>query len=225
MQKPTVDIWTPVAVKTLKETCIDVDVHLENLMKELGMMIKVGRHENVIRLIGFCTSNMDGSISFPKVIVELAWGNLVKCLRAKRQQPQLADNAPSTPRTVASGSRSCRCGQLPTDSTIGESVTGSSLFAGDYVESRSRQRARQFLSVDGVNCFICAHPSLTYIDLVEFALQIAKGMEFLASRKAVHRDLAARNVLVTHDCKLKISDFGEHRVTTIARRLQDWRVI
>jgi hypothetical protein len=42
---------------------------LENLMKELGMMIKVGCHENVIKLIGFCTSNEDGSISYPKSVV------------------------------------------------------------------------------------------------------------------------------------------------------------
>lgn len=60
------DVWMPVAVKTLKEMCIDGDVHLENLMKELGMMIKVGCHDNVIKLIGFCTSNEDGSISYPK---------------------------------------------------------------------------------------------------------------------------------------------------------------
>lgn len=49
---------------------------------------------------------------------------------------------------------------------------------------------------------------MTTSDLLSFAYQTARGMEFLASRKLVHRDLSARNVLLGEGNIIKICDFG-----------------
>ncbi|KAJ8025125.1 Vascular endothelial growth factor receptor 1 [Holothuria leucospilota] len=45
-------------------------------------------------------------------------------------------------------------------------------------------------------------------DLICYAFQTARGMDFLSSKQVIHRDLAARNVLLTDSNVVKICDFG-----------------
>ncbi|XP_014604411.1 PREDICTED: fibroblast growth factor receptor homolog 1-like isoform X1 [Polistes canadensis] len=136
-----------VAVKMLKES--HTDAEMMDLVSEMEMMKMIGKHVNIINLLGACTQG--GPLY---VIVEFAPnGNLRDFLRIHRPSASPAFQ-----------------------STIGQ-------------EEKERK-------------------TLTQKDLVSFAYQVARGMEYLASRRCIHRDLAARNVLVSDEYILKIADFG-----------------
>ncbi|XP_030057778.1 fibroblast growth factor receptor 1 isoform X4 [Microcaecilia unicolor] len=135
---------TKVAVKMLKADATEKD--LSDLISEMEMMKMIGRHKNIINLLGACTQ--DGPLY---VIVEYASkGNLREYLRARRPPGM------------------------------------------EYCYNPSHVPEEQ----------------LSFKDLVSCAYQVARGMEYLESKKCIHRDLAARNVLVTEDNVMKIADFG-----------------
>ncbi|XLR03946.1 hypothetical protein S83_070144, partial [Arachis hypogaea] len=44
--------------------------------------------------------------------------------------------------------------------------------------------------------------------LIAFALDIARGMEYIHSQGVIHRNLKPENVLISEDFHLRIADFG-----------------
>ncbi|XP_026780945.1 fibroblast growth factor receptor 1-A isoform X2 [Pangasianodon hypophthalmus] len=144
MDKDKPNRVTKVAVKMLKSDATEKD--LSDLISEMEMMKIIGKHKNIINLLGACTQ--DGPLY---VIVEYASkGNLREYLRARRPPGMEYCYNPD---------------QVPVE-------------------------------------------TVSIKDLVSCAYQVARGMEYLASKKCIHRDLAARNVLVTEDNVMKIADFG-----------------
>jgi serine/threonine protein kinase len=61
--------------------------------------------------------------------------------------------------------------------------------------------------------------TFTVKDMTLWSAEIARGMDFISSKKVVHGDLAARNVLFSFDMKPKICDFG------LARQLVNYNYI
>ena len=50
--------------------------------------------------------------------------------------------------------------------------------------------------------------------ILELGIEIAKGVEFIHSKRIVHRDLKPANIFITQDGLPKIGDFGISRILT-----------
>ncbi|XP_053129403.1 vascular endothelial growth factor receptor kdr-like isoform X2 [Hemicordylus capensis] len=188
-----------VAVKMLKE-CATTN-ECKALMSELKILIHIGHHLNVVNLLGACTKP-GGPLM---VIVEYCkYGNLSNYLRGKRGdfiacKPQDTSD-PAEKRLEESLSDLTELIKRRLESVASTGSSASSGFIEDksYTDSEEEEEDTEDLY----------KRPLTLEDLICYSFQVAKGMEFLASRKCIHRDLAARNILLSENNVVKICDFG-----------------
>lgn len=187
------DNVTRVAVKMLKASAHSDE--REALMSELKILSHLGHHKNIVNLLGACTYG--GPVL---VITEYcSLGDLLNFLRQKAES--FMNFVMNIPEIMESDYKNV-CNQkhfIRSDSGI------SSTSSGSYLEMRPTQLPNTGQSQ--VNkAAVDWSPDID--DLLRFSLQVAQGLEFLASKNCIHRDVAARNVLLTNRREAKICDFG-----------------
>ncbi|XP_061542275.1 LOW QUALITY PROTEIN: vascular endothelial growth factor receptor 3 [Phycodurus eques] len=186
-----------VAVKMLKDGATASE-H-KALMSELKILIHIGNHLNVVNLLGACTKP-NGPLM---VIVEYCkYGNLSNFLRAKREF--FLPYRDRSPKTQSQVRRMIEAGQADQRARHHPPSPSSSPLIG--LQTASSNTTNQKPAVDKLEDLW--KTPLTIEDLICYSFQVARGMEFLASRKCIHRDLAARNILLSENNVVKICDFG-----------------
>nr|CAD7437602.1 unnamed protein product [Timema bartmani] len=189
---------------------------MEEFLSEIAMLKRVGRHPNIVRMLGCCTLKQP----YCMLMEYVPCGDLLQYLRRLRREYERRTGgvAPFTSKATQ-----------PAPNYIDLLLSSDS--DGSYIQpevqpsghtSISNRSGRPSLS--DIESNISGHisakagvrqPSLEYIldpmELQNFALQIAKGMSHLEKKQITHRDLAARNILIDENKTLKISDFGLSR--------------
>ncbi|XP_022178523.1 vascular endothelial growth factor receptor 1 isoform X3 [Myzus persicae] len=200
------DTTTTVAVKMIKPNTDPS--YIKALASELKIMIHLGRHLNVVNLLGAYTGNINKRELM--VIVEYCrFGNIHQYMLKQRDcfVNQISTDG-YLDYNIKTISKNPYYVNVPNNTNLSEKCDDSSTQIGsdgylvpDEVEPEWRSNYRG----DYKNLIV--KPSCTH-DLICWSFQVARGMEYLASRKILHGDLATRNILLAEENIVKICDFG-----------------
>nr|XP_012229230.1 PREDICTED: vascular endothelial growth factor receptor kdr-like isoform X1 [Linepithema humile] len=215
------EMVTTVAVKIVRRTT-DL-TYIRALSNELKIMIHLGKHLNVVNLLGACTKNIFKHELL--VIVEYCcFGNLQSYLLKHRTKfinqidsnGKIVNNISTDILTKTANVNSNNSFDLNSDSdtairycpkTVNTDYEETSCSTDGYIFSDNSSQPDWRSNYRGDYKDQNFKPICTQ-DLLSWAFQVARGMEYLSQRKVLHGDLAARNILLTEDNVVKICDFG-----------------
>ncbi|CAG7734537.1 unnamed protein product [Allacma fusca] len=173
LSKPQSAVVLPYEVRLeVPRNKIKFEPTLLALLSELKIMSFVGKHANIVELVGANTERIRKQDVF--LIYEFCEnGNVLEYIRTRREdfvdQFSLCENANGAHNIVSEV---------------------------EYENGISRK--------------LCSE------QFVQWAIEIATGMDFIASKNVYHGDLAARNILLTRGLIAKVGDFG------LAKDLKDY---
>ncbi|XP_063986555.1 vascular endothelial growth factor receptor 1 isoform X2 [Diachasmimorpha longicaudata] len=207
---------TTVAVKMVKRSA--ESIHIRALVSELKIMVHLGKHLNVVNLLGACTKNIAKRELL--VIVEYCrYGNVHNYLFRHRSdfvnqidpatgKMDVSIGSDLLNRTLSVGSTNSLSSNgdsgpySPDPDSQGVTMTPDGMaLSNNSVQPAWRSNYRGDYKDSNLKP-ICTQ------DLLSWAFQVARGMEYLSQRKVLHGDLAARNILLAEDKVVKICDFG-----------------